>query len=135
MEIPLRPVVRDESSATFFDGTAKGQLLLRRDLRTGTYLDPRTDDDQAHWVATSGFGTVVSWTVVHGKDAEGQPARTALGIVELDEGPWWWCRLTGVDPDADLMGLPVVAEFPASSPESEHEAVPVFRPRVEAGER
>jgi uncharacterized OB-fold protein len=57
-----------------------------------------------------------------------EPVRTVVGIVELDEGPWWWCRLVGVDPDANLAGLRVEVEFVPSGPESEHETVPVFRP-------
>lgn len=34
-----------------------------------------------------------------------------VGIVELDEGPWWWTSITGADPDEDLFGRRVQAGF------------------------
>jgi hypothetical protein len=48
-----------------------------------------------------------------------------VGIVELDEGPWWWCELLDADPDSMREGLPVVAAF--VRPEGSEETVPVFR--------
>lgn len=135
VNIQVKSVARDEFSAVFFDGAKVGNLLLRHNPRTGDYLDPRTGDSEAEWAAVAGFGTVVSWTVVHGKNAEGLPGRVTLGIVELDEGPWWWCQLAGVNPDADLMGLRVSAEFVPSGPNPEHETIPVFVPSVSASDR
>lgn len=131
----MKPVVRDEFSAVFFEGAKEGKLLVRRCPRTGDHLDLRSDDSSVWWVTASGLGTVVSWAVVHGKDAEGQPTRVTVGIVELDEGPWWWCQLADVDPDSDLMGLRVATEFVSSGPAPEHEPIPVFMPFPAMGDR
>ena len=128
----MSPVARDDASAAFFDGTRAGKFLLLRNRSTGEYLDPRTprsDDDDLASVPVSGTATVVSWSVVHGTPSEdGAPLRTVVAIVELDEGPWWWCRLVGVNPDADLLDMRVEVDFVPSGPDPEHETVPVFRP-------
>jgi uncharacterized OB-fold protein len=130
----ISPISRDSASADFFDGTRSRHFLLRRSRSTGDYLDPRSvppPSDGAEWeyVPAGGGGRVVSWATVHGKRVDGHaPGRTVVGIVELDEGPWWWCRLVGVDPDADLAEMRVEVEFVPSGPEPEYEMVPVFRP-------
>jgi uncharacterized OB-fold protein len=131
----VSPVARDDASAAFFDGTRAGRFLLLRDRSTGEYLDPRTprsDDDDLAPVPASGSGRVVSWSGVHSTPSEdGDPVRTVVAIVGLDEGPWWWCRLVGVNPDADLFDLRVEVDFVPSGPDPEHETVPVFRPATE----
>lgn len=127
----LVPVARDQASAVFFDGTRVGELRLPRRRDTGEHLSPHTPiaaDDDVEQVAASGTGRVVSWTVVHHKLPDGGSFRLVVGIVELDEGPWWWTRLDDVDPDADLTGLRVQVAFEPSGPEPEHEVVPYFRP-------
>ncbi|MET8516758.1 OB-fold domain-containing protein [Streptomyces sp. NPDC005077] len=130
----IGPISRNNASADFFDGTHGGRFLLRRHRSTGEYLDARSvppPSDGADWehVPARGGGRVVSWATVHGRRVDGhEPSRTVVGIVELDEGPWWWCRLVGIDPDADLADLRVEVEFVPSGPEPEHETVPVFRP-------
>ncbi|MGW4399528.1 Zn-ribbon domain-containing OB-fold protein [Amycolatopsis nivea] len=136
MTVRINPVARDEESAAFFDGTAAGEFRLLRRRSTGEYLDPRTvadPDDDLEWTAAAGTGTVVSWSVVHKRARDGgEPERVVVGIVELTEGPWWWCRLDA-DPDADLWQLPVRAVFVPSGPEPDHEKVPVFAPAEEDG--
>jgi uncharacterized OB-fold protein len=131
----VSPVARDDASAEFFDGTQAGRFLLLRDRSTGEYLDPRTprsEDDGLVPVPASGTGRVVSWSVVLGTPSEdGGPGRTVVAIVGLDEGPWWWCRLAGVNPDADLLDMRVEVDFVPSGPDPEHETVPVFRPATE----
>ncbi|MCT9929014.1 OB-fold domain-containing protein [Planotetraspora sp. A-T 1434] len=137
----IDPVARDTASADFFDGTRGGLFLLRRRRSTGEYLDPRSlplPGDEADWeyVAARGGGRVVSWATVHSrKEDRPEAVRTVVGIVELDEGPWWWCRLDDVDPDADLADLRVQVEVVPSGPAPEDEMVPVFRPaRLEHAE-
>jgi len=129
--MPLFPVRADAESAAFLEGTARGEFLIARDTTTGAYLDSKfdvdADPDRYERVPAAGTGTVVSWSIVHGKSAEG-PVRSVVAIVELDEGPWWWTELVGVDPDADLLGVRVRAEFVATGP-GEHDAtIPQFRP-------
>ncbi len=104
--MPIVAVRRDHQSAAFLDGTAAGKFLIVRDKKTGEYLDPKTDvalnPDRYEYVPAKGTGKIVSWAIVHGKGADGAVARSAVGIVELDEGPWWWTEFQGVDLDADL---------------------------------
>lgn len=124
-------VARDAETAEFLDGTAAGAFLLRRSRTTGEVLGPQIEIDSAgrtdlEWFAASGRGHVVSWAVSHGKPVEGRPApTTVLAIVELAEGPWWWCELLDADPDAMREGLPVRAAF--VRPDGSDETVPVFR--------
>ena len=108
-------VHRDAATAEFFDGTGRGEFLLVRDTRTGAVLEPQFDTtvDPERFVRTpaAGTGTVVSWSVVHHREADGSTSRSPVGIVELDEGPWWWTAIAGVDPDDDLLGRRVRVAF------------------------
>ncbi|MCU1523338.1 MAG: hypothetical protein JWO18_232 [Microbacteriaceae bacterium] len=128
--MPLFPVRRDADSAAFFDGTARDQFLLIRDKVTGEYFDPTADTSvdpgRFELVPAAGTGTVVSWSVVHGKDAEG-PTRTVVGIVQLDEGPWWWGEFTDVDPAQDIAAASVTIAFVNSGDGDRDERVPQFR--------
>lgn len=120
------PVRRDAATAAFLDGTAREQFLLVRDTQTGALLAPQfdatIDPGRYQHVPAAGTGTVVSWSVVHRRQADGTTSRHPVGIVELDEGPWWWTALDGVDPDADLLGLRVRVAFA----EAGDETVPYF---------
>jgi uncharacterized OB-fold protein len=128
--MPLFPVHRDADSAAFFDGTAQDQFLLVHDTITGEYLDPTADTsiepDRFKSVAAAGTGTVISWSVVHSRNTEG-PTRAVVGIVQFDEGPWWWGEFADVDPDADLAGARVVVRFTASGAGDDDEKVPQFQ--------
>jgi uncharacterized OB-fold protein len=116
------PVQRDEATAVFFDGTARGEFLLVRDNRTGAVLTPQFDttaDPQRYeYVPAAGTGTIVSWAVVHQREADGSTSRIPIGIVQLDEGPWWWTSITGVEPDDDLMGRRVQVAFAKAGDET-----------------
>ncbi len=128
------PAARDDASAPFFDGTARGELLVRacpacghlrppfiaRGLLTGVCNQCGHDD--LGWRATAGAGTLVSWTTAHRRDPS-EPL-TVLGIVELDEGPWIFARLVDV-PHPPEIGAPLEVAFvrPADG-----ESIPVFRP-------
>ncbi|HVW42179.1 MAG TPA: OB-fold domain-containing protein [Amycolatopsis sp.] len=126
----LFPVRRDAATATFFDGTARGEFLLLRDTTTGEVLDPRTDTsfDRARFehVPASGKATVVSWSAPHTRLPEGGTRRSLVGIVELAEGPWWWTELRGFAPDDDPAGAAVEVRFEKSGDGAEDETVPYF---------
>jgi uncharacterized protein len=129
--VSVGPVVRDDATAKFFDGTAAGRFLLRR-CAAGHVSEPAavqcttcaaTDLD---WVQAAGGATLVSWAVSWSRPAAGdEPRRTVLVIGELDEGPWWWTQLAG-DPDAAALapGRRLRIEFERA--DAEYEAVPVF---------
>jgi hypothetical protein len=105
-------------------------------VTTGEYLEPQRVIDSAggpdlEWVAAAGTGRVVSWSVIYGKPRDGvQTPSSVIAIVELDEGPWWWCELLDAAPAALRVDLPVEVTF--VRPDESSEAVPVFR-IVDAG--
>jgi uncharacterized OB-fold protein len=130
----ISPVTRDSATAIFFAATRRGVLLLCRRRSTGEYLDPamlaaNPDDSDLEYAPAGGGARVVSWATLNGVTGDtGEPDRTVVGIVELDEGPWWWSQIVGVNPDDDLADLRVQVEFAASGSGVDHEVVPVFRP-------
>ena len=129
---PLSPVVRDEASGEFFDGTARGVLLLRRCLVCAHVRAPEvpmcTDclSEAFEWTAAAGTGHLESWVVLHAKPRldETTPDPRIIATVELVEGPWITSALMGVDPDSVVDGMTVVVAF--ERPEGS-EAIPVFR--------
>ncbi|AYJ51283.1 Zn-ribbon domain-containing OB-fold protein [Rhodococcus sp. P1Y] len=129
LSIPLAPVCRDAQTAEFFDGTARGEFLLRENIGTGELLAPQAavpDDADYRWMPASGRGRIISWTTVYGRNAERTVVpQHILAVVELDEGPWWWTRLV-TDGTEPLTGASVHAEFHKSGEADEHEYVPVF---------
>jgi hypothetical protein len=121
-------VVRDESSAPFFEAAGRAELAVKQCTACGKRAAPRVRACPAcaatalDWVVVSGDGTLVSWTVV--RDRTG--AVTAVGgIVELAEGPWLRARLAA-DPTALSAGVPMTVGFERRDG---GEPVPVFVPR------
>lgn len=124
------PVLRDAATGEFFDGTADGQLLLRR-CPAGHFSEPSAAQcttcatTDLHWVPAAGGAMLVTWAVSWGRpSAEQPPAATVLVIGELDEGPWWWSQLADADPAQLAIGQRLRLEFRRA--DAEHEAVPVF---------
>jgi uncharacterized OB-fold protein len=83
------PVVRDEATAAFFDGTAAGEFLLRH-CPAGHFSEPAATQCttcgsvELSWRAAAGLARLVSWTVSYGRAAEGEPPpRIVLAIGEL----------------------------------------------------
>ena len=132
----LSPVVRDEASAEFFDGTARGVLLLRRCIACAHVRAPEipmcTDciSESFEWIAAAGTGQLVSWVVLHAKASlDGTaPEPRIIATVELAEGPWITSALTDVDADRVTGAMPVVVAFERPD---DSEAIPVFRPAPE----
>lgn len=130
----IQPVVRDAATAAFFDGAARGVFLLRRAVVSGEIVAPSAEQDstggtELEWVEASGLGRVVSWAFVPQRGTGSDtPLEITIGVVELDEGPWWWTQLVGVDRDVAAEGLRVRAVFVKSGPSVPDEYVPVFMP-------
>ncbi|MFG1688692.1 Zn-ribbon domain-containing OB-fold protein [Nonomuraea sp. NPDC049269] len=125
--MPVGTVHRDAATAEFFDGTARGELLIRRceECRGPAAPQARTcphcGSPALSWAPAAGTGQVVSWSVVH---AKGAPP-TVVAIVELDEEPWIQVQINGVAPEEVHGGMRVRVAF--ERPEG-GEAIPVFRP-------
>jgi uncharacterized OB-fold protein len=145
-------VQSDAATAEFLAGTARGELLLRHCAACGAFSRPQAQScEQCQsadltWARACGQGTVVSWSVIHGRAADGEPPpRTVVAIVELDEGPWLHAQLADAEPGT-LSGDPASPGPASPGPGSPGaaggglrvtafferaeggEAVPVFRP-------
>ncbi len=125
------PVVRDDVTANFFDGTGRGELLLAR-CPQGHFSEPAAEQcltcgsPDVERTPAGGGARVVSWAVTRGRPRGDEPGkRTVLVIGELDEGPWWWAQLLDADPDALKEGTLIRLDFQRF--DDAHEAVPVFR--------
>lgn len=127
------PVSRNADTEVFFDGTAEGRFLLMGCRACGTANRPQAgrcascDGTDLAPVPASGRARLVSWVIVHPRPRDGEPAGPVgiPAIVELEEGPWWWGPLVGVDPDQLSDGMALKVEF--DRPEGS-ESVPVFIP-------
>jgi uncharacterized protein len=121
---------RDEHSAEFFDGTARGELLLRitpdgRFLPPDARLDPEDPDQALTWVTAAGTGRLISWIVGRGRpDADGHQAVGGVaGLGVLDEGPWVQGPIIADDPGTLVAGAVVRVTFPSVE---EGEVAPAF---------
>ncbi|MDA3630440.1 OB-fold domain-containing protein [Saccharopolyspora sp. WRP15-2] len=130
--MPIVPVTRDAASAPFFDGTARGELLLRRCEDCSSISAPDVEccsvcgSTRLTWTPARGTAKVVTWTVVHGRSpVDGEPTRIVAGLVELDEGPWLYARLVDIAPEDVTTELALVVGFDHAEGS---ETVPVFRP-------
>jgi uncharacterized OB-fold protein len=125
------PVARNEGTEEFFDGTAAGEFLLRRCQPHGHLSRPQArqcaecGSTELTWTPASGRARLVSWVVIPARGGDGDPDSSPQlpAIGELDEGPWWWSKLVGADPEslAEGMALRLVYERAEGG-----EAVPVF---------
>ena len=90
------PALRDSVSAPWFDGLARGVLLLHRCRECGHVSRPDVAScpacrsDNLTWVPSRGTGCVVAAILDPNPDDP-----VVLGLVELDEGPWLHVRLLG----------------------------------------
>jgi uncharacterized OB-fold protein len=129
MTVPT--IQRDAASAKFFDGTARGELLIRRCDDCAHPNAPqsttcaRCGSDGLAWTPARGTGTIATWSVVYGRPRDDVAApRSVVAVVELDEGPWLHAQIADADPGTVAIGLPVAVEF--VRPDG-GEAIPVFR--------
>jgi uncharacterized OB-fold protein len=122
---------RDGNTAPFLDGTARGEFLLLRCRVCSNIGGPQESQCtvcgsiESDWVESSGAAWVVSWSVVHGRPVEGQPAPNTITVIaELDEGPWWWSQVVGADPAELATGRRLRVAFEEAEG---GEMLPVFR--------
>ena len=124
-------VRRDAATAEFFDGTARGQFLLRSCADCGELAEPYVlrcpacESLELAWQPAAGGAAVVSWSAVYHRAVDGQvPAPTVVAIGQLDEGPFWWAEVAGASPADMAAGRRLQITF---EPVPEHETVPAFR--------
>src|SRR5581483_10256016 len=117
----------------FWDGCAKGQLLLQRCTQCGAYRHPpspicaaclSTEDE---WLPASGRGTVYTFSIVRQALARAwQPfVPYVVAVIELKEGPRVVSNVVGIEPEAVQIGMGVEVVF---EPISDAITLPLFRP-------
>lgn len=129
--MPVGPVARDAATKEFFEGTSRGEFLLRHCTACGAVSAPQAQQCQTcnstdlGWEPASGLATLVSWTATHTRATAAVPAtRTVLAVAELAEGPWWWSQLLDVGDREVHSGMPLTIDYERSG---DYEALPVFR--------
>jgi uncharacterized protein len=123
-------VRRDAETAEFFDGTARGQFLLRHCTDCGELAEPEVrrcpncESEELGWQPAAGGAAVVSWAVVHHRSSDGQARQpTVVVIAQFDEGPFWWAEVLDADPAQMSAGQRLRLTF---QPVPDHETVPAF---------
>ena len=134
VEVGSRPVpVPSADTQPFWDGCARGELLLQRCNRCGNLWHPPSSlcpscfSTDFAWTPASGKGTVYTFSVVH------HPFRRlweplvpyTLAVIELAEGPHILSDVVDVAPDAVRIGMEVDVKF---EPVSDTISLPLFRP-------
>jgi uncharacterized OB-fold protein/acyl dehydratase len=110
-----RPAVTHDN-AFFWEGIARGQLLLQR-CKCGRFRHPpgpvcpscRSFDWEP--VAAGGRGRVYSFVVAHHPAIPPFEYPNPIALVELEEGPRLVANLVGVAPEAIRIGMPVECEI------------------------
>jgi len=130
-----RPVpAPDDESAPFFDGAARGVLMLQRCRDCSAFHWPVCEvcteclRDDLEWVEASGRGTVHTFGVMHRvyHPALAKDVPYNLAVVELDEGPRVSAAMVGVSNEKIRVGMPVQVAFEEMAPGV---FAPKFKPR------
>jgi len=120
----------------YWEGCNAGVLKLQRCTTCGKHqFYPRNicshcSAPTLEWVATSGAGTVASFTVVRRGISEAYPAPYIVALVDLAEGPRMMSNIVDADPGQVAIGAAVVVDFGAWTDEI---SLPVFRLKHNGG--
>jgi uncharacterized OB-fold protein len=137
--VNVKSVLRSDDTANFLDGTGRSVFLLNRCVVCGAANDPQAllcrfcGADQLVPMQATGGGHLLTWATVHFRPRDGvREEPTTIGVVQLDEGIWWWSQLLDADVAALTAGTRVTIEFQRAGPSEE--AIPVFRVRLSKSE-
>lgn len=131
---PRTSVLRSTSSSEFFDGTARGELLLRRCSDCAHVRLARRPicracgSEVSEYIPAQGSGEVITWAANPPSRNSSNTESTLFGMVELTEGPWIETLLIDIAADDLWVGKPVAVSFVRGT---EGEAYPVFGPSVD----
>jgi uncharacterized OB-fold protein len=101
----------------FWDGAARSELLIQRCTSCGKLRHPPGPGCPAcgsfDWdtVASTGRGTIHSYAVHHYPPIPGFDVPNVVGLVDVEEGVRILANVTGIDPEAMEIGLPVEVYF------------------------
>lgn len=126
-----RPVpVPDEASAPFFEGAARGELMLQRCRSCGTFMWPvrarcvECFSRDVEWEAASGRAELYSFVVVH-QPYPGFEEPYVLAAVQTPEGVRFNTSIVGADADELSIGMQLTVVFEQVSDDV---VVPKFEP-------
>jgi uncharacterized OB-fold protein len=126
-----RPVpVPDEPSAPFFEGAARGELMLQRCGSCGAFMWPVKSrcvgcfSEEVEWAPATGRAELYSFVVVHQR-YPGFEEPYVLATVETAEGVRLNTSIVGASADELEIGMPLEVMFEAVS---EDVVVPKFKP-------
>ena len=133
-EPATRPIpVPTPETQPFWDGCARGELLLQRCERCGSVWHPPSplcpsclSTDHA-WSGASGRGTVYTYSVVHHafRPVWEPLVPYVVAIIELAEGPRMVSNLIDIAPEQVRIGMDVEVTFQTVS---QSISMPFFRP-------
>ncbi|MPZ12877.1 MAG: hypothetical protein GEU73_00355 [Chloroflexi bacterium] len=132
---PRRPLpqVSDIETKPFWEGCARGEILLQRCLDCSAVRHPPSPicsgclSSRLEWVPASGNATVYSFVVVHRAfhAAFEEDVPYVVAIVELEEGPHMLSNVVEVPPESVEIGMPLRVCFDCVSDEV---TLPKFKP-------
>ena len=108
----------DESSAPFFEGAARGDLVLQRCQSCEKWMWPvkyrciHCFAPDVEWQPASGRATLYSLSVVH-QQYPGFPSAYVIATVVTDEGVRFNTSLVGEGAENTAIGSPLLAVFEA----------------------
>jgi uncharacterized OB-fold protein len=129
---PLAPIPNFETQP-FWDGCARGQLLLQKCIGCGAYRHPPAPicpeclGAQHEWVEASGRGTIYTFVVVRETRARGwdQMVPYVVAVVTLEEGPRLLTNIVDIAPEEVKIDMPIQVTFAEAGDAMQ---LPLFRP-------
>jgi len=122
----------DNVSAPYWQAAAEGRLLIQRCPACGNVQwYPRAlctaCGGDPEWLEAAGRGTVHTFTVIrqYGMKPFRDELPYVIAMVELEEGPLVFGSVTGCDPDAVSIGMPVEVHFRRAADDV---GIPYWRP-------
>jgi hypothetical protein len=137
MSAPKLPLPRPTRvSAPHWEGCRRGELRVQRCRGCGHFVfipEPTCTacfGSDLEWVASSGRGSIYSYTIVHRPQRPEFQVPYAVAIVELEEGWHMLSNVVDCEMDDIAVGMPVEVTFRKMSDEI---TLPMFRPARSRG--
>jgi 3-oxo-4,17-pregnadiene-20-carboxyl-CoA hydratase alpha subunit len=127
-----RPSI-SQDTAFFWEGAARGELLIQRCTVCGTLRHPPrpgcANCGSLEWdtIASSGRGEVYSFVVYHHPPLPGFAMPFTVGLIELEEGVRMLSNVIDLPLGEITIGMPVEVNFVAVDPDL---TLPMFRRRT-----
>lgn len=132
LESAVRQFGGNPADLPFWEACRDGKFLLHRCGTCGRSYWPASrcvehGDDAMAWVEGSGAGTLYTYTVLHHAYTPEMKGRVpyVVGVIQLEEGPFFHAGIVGCSPDAVSVGMALRAEMVAHASGL---TVPMFRP-------